>query len=615
MYDFLKRIDLFAGLPEKDLERLCEVSEEITLEAGQQLFAEGDPGDRAFVIKDGQLEVVKTSGGREVLLAVRDAGVVIGEMALVEDLPRTATVRAKTRAELISIHKDPFNELLDSSPTAARAMLNTIVSRQRATTTLTHQSEKMAQLGVLTAGVAHELNNPAAAVKRGSDQLQKSLAAYGQTVQAISRLDLSPAQQKILSDLSVSALSSAGRPPELDILKRADAESEIEDWLSAQGLENAWDLAPTLVDLNCSLDQLKSLEGPFSKEDLPTVINWLGATYSIFSLVNEINQGAGRISEIVKALKSYSYLDQAPVQAVDIHEGIDNTLLILRYKLKKGIRVRREYSDVLPKIQGYGSELNQVWTNILDNAADALEGRENPEIVIRTRWSGEWVEVEFEDNGPGIPPEIRNKIFDPFFTTKPVGKGTGLGLDISYNIITTKHHGEIRVYSVPGNTRFVVVLPIGMEVLQGSMLPPLNGYAKLADNEIKRILESSKTVAVVGLSRQVHRPSYSVPAYLKSQGYQIIPINPNADNLLGEQTYPDLKSVPFPIDIVEIFRPSEEVPAIVAEAIQVGAKTIWMQEGIINEEAADKARQAGLNVVMDICMRATHKRFFGQPGA
>ena len=226
-------------------------------------------------------------------------------------------------------------------------------------------------------------------------------------------------------------------------------------------MTDAWEFTSTLVDLKFSNDDLASLADEFSAPQLPAIIGLMNSTYTVHNLLAEVSQGAGRISDIVKALKSYSFLDQAPAQAVDVADGLENTLLILRSKLKDGISVRREYATDLPQIEAYGSELNQVWTNILDNAADALNG--HGEITIRTRRENEWVVVEIVDNGPGIPPEIQPRIFDAFFTTKAPGHGTGLGLDISYNIVVYKHHGDIKVFSEPGNTCFQVWLPINFE--------------------------------------------------------------------------------------------------------------------------------------------------------
>ena len=196
----------------------------------------------------------------------------------------------------------------------------------------------------------------------------------------------------------------------------------------------------------------------FSPSQFAVVIDWLNCTYMIYSLLEEVGQGAGRISEIVKALKSYSYLDQAPVQAVDLHEGLDNTLVVLRSKLKPGVTVHRDYASDLPHIEAYGSELNQVWTNLIDNAIDAMNGQ--GEVTLRTRHDDQWAIVEIEDNGPGIPEEILPKLFDPFSTTKPPGQGTGLGLNICHNIVVQKHKGRIDVHSQPGETRFEVRLPL-----------------------------------------------------------------------------------------------------------------------------------------------------------
>jgi signal transduction histidine kinase len=254
-------------------------------------------------------------------------------------------------------------------------------------------------------------------------------------------------------------------PPELDALTRSDREYELEEWLEDNGVEDAWEYAPALVNLNFSEDELEELLNQFEPQKLAIVLRWLDNAYNTYSLFAEMNQGATRISGIVKALKTYSYLDQAPVQMVDVHRGIDDTLLILNHKLKSGPSVRREYDPDVPKINGYGSELNQVWTNILDNAIDALKDMPAGEglITISSQVQGDWVILEFEDNGPGIPADIQSRVFEPIFTTKPPGVGTGMGLDISYNIVVNKHRGDIKLESEPGRTRFQIWLPFDFE--------------------------------------------------------------------------------------------------------------------------------------------------------
>lgn len=459
--DFLKRVPLFAELPDTDLEHLCTMVQHVELTPGEQLFAEGDPGDHAYVVKEGQLEVLKTSAGREVLLAVAQSGDIIGEMSLLENQPRTASIRARTQSRLLAITPKQLDHLFDTSPSAARAMLRTVAARWRSTETMLRQSEKMAQLGTLSAGMAHELNNPAAAAQRGASQLRAAVAAMQKAQMAFVELSLEPGQHTVLDELDQRAQSGAANPVDLDSLARSDREYEIETWLEQHGIWNPWELAPALLNMSYHPEALAELENHFSPAQLPAVLVWLSATYTVYTLMEEISQGAVRISEIVKALKMYVYLDQAPVQNVNIHEGLDNTLVLLRQKLKGGIAVHREYAANLPMIEAYGSELNQVWTNLIDNAAAAMNGQ--GELRIRTRQEGDWVVVEIEDNGPGIPEKHRSKIFDPFFTTKPPGQGTGLGLNITYNIVVQKHRGEIQVYSEPGRTCFEVRLRLRLE--------------------------------------------------------------------------------------------------------------------------------------------------------
>jgi PAS domain S-box-containing protein len=318
--------------------------------------------------------------------------------------------------------------------------------------------EKMASLGKLSAGMAHELNNPAAAAQRGAAHLQQLFQRLQDVLLRIGELNLGERQLGKVLELEQVVRERAKQPADLEAMNRSDRESELEDWLGGQGVEKAWELAPTLVDLGFDRGELQALADDFTIDQFSIVIEWLSYAHTIHSLLSEVSLGTGRISEIVKALKTYTYMDQAPVQFVDVHEGLDNTLIILQNKLKAGITVRREYAQDLPPIQAYGSELNQVWTNIIDNAIDAMAG--GGTLVLRTHMDDQWVVVEIEDDGSGIPQDIQNKIFDPFFTTKPPGEGTGLGLNISHNIVVQKHQGQITVSSGPGRTCFLVRLPV-----------------------------------------------------------------------------------------------------------------------------------------------------------
>jgi signal transduction histidine kinase len=355
----------------------------------------------------------------------------------------------------------PFN------PVLLRARLNASLQKKKLRDlekaylqqeVMLRQSEKLATLGKLSAGMAHELNNPAAAAQRGAAQLQTTFSFFQESHLKLGELNLTEAQLDSLLTMDKLAQDRAKKPVDMDALARSDSESELEDWLQEQGVGNAWEIAPTLVNLGYDRDELAALVAGFTPSQFLAVIDWLNCTHTIYSLLEEIGQGTGRIAELVIALKGYTYLDQAPIQTVDIHEGLDSTLVILRSKLKPGVTVQRQYEPDLPRIQAFGSELNQVWTNLIDNAIDAMNGE--GQVTLRTRSDDRWVIVEVEDNGPGIPEAVQPHLFDPFFTTKAPGKGTGLGLNISHTIVVQKHQGRIDVYSKPGSTRFEVRLPL-----------------------------------------------------------------------------------------------------------------------------------------------------------
>jgi len=470
---------LFAKLPDEDLRRVCEVVAEEIIAENDVIFTEGDVGDKAYVIVRGEIDILKSSGGQMILLATRTAGEVIGEMSMLDKSPRSATGRARTECKLLSIgHKD-LSDVLDSSPSAAREMLSIIAERLQRTELLLRQSEKMAQLGTLTAGIAHELNNPASAVRRGSEQLGSTIADLQQNLPALYDLELTTAQWGTLADLQEHARTTASHPTELDSLARSDREEETERWLEEAGIESAWEIAPVLVSLGYSDTDLEERRSVFPGEQLAPVLRWVCTSFSAFNLLAEINEGATRIGEIIKSLKSYVYLDQGAVQTVDLHEGLNNTLVMLRGKTRS-VDVRRNYAANLPTIQAYGGELNQVWTNLIDNAVDAMDG--TGVLTITTTLDDGWVSVDIQDSGPGIPEDVQEMLFSPFFTTKPLGKGTGLGLNISFNIVQ-KHNGQITVSSRPGETRFTVRLPIDFnKVASGSKPGDVTGRTPGEEN-------------------------------------------------------------------------------------------------------------------------------------
>ena len=370
----------------------------------------------------------------------------IGERKRAEEALRESEQILRDRTEELKNKNEALEETLDQLNT----MHNQLIMQ-----------EKMASLGKLSAGMAHELNNPAAAAQRGAAQLQTTFSQLQGIQLRLGESKLDQAQLGKLVELYQVARERAEKPVDIKAITRSDRENALEEWLEEKGIDTSGELVPSLVSLGSEEDDLEALTKLFPGEQFSMVIDWLSCMYAIYSLLGEISLGSGRIAEIVKALKTYTYMDQAPVQSVDLREGLENTLIILHSKLKRGVTVVREYEEDLPVIEAFASELNQVWTNLIDNAIDAMEGEGT--LVVRARRDDPWVVVQIEDSGSGIPEDIQSKIFDPFFTTKGQGDGTGLGLNISRNLIVQKHFGEISVESKPGSTCFTVRLPIDLK--------------------------------------------------------------------------------------------------------------------------------------------------------
>ncbi|HET7269763.1 MAG TPA: ATP-binding protein [Rubrobacter sp.] len=434
------------------------MAETVSIPAGELVLREGDPGDSLFVVLDGQLEVTKRQGSQDILLAVYRPGQFFGEMALLEKAPRSASVRTLRESRLLVISQAAFQTLLSCSASAPLKILHTVTSRLRSTESMLIQNEKMAALGTLAAGLAHELNNPAAAIRRSAAQLRDALHERERLASQIVAFANGPIQKEMLSTLQEDATKHTTMVPLYDPLTLSEQEDELQDWLEDHGVGQAWELAPVLVSFGWDRDELDKLASRFSPMQAPIVVRWLGANSSVYGLIEEVGQSAEAMSEIVKAVKTYSYLDQAPIQEVDVRESLENTLVLMRPRIESGVNIKRDYADDVPRIEAYGSELNQVWTNILDNAIDAIQA--HGEITLYAYPEDNAVIVEILDNGPGIPKEIQPRIFEPFFTTKAPGAGTGLGLHIAYNIVVHKHRGQIQVASEPGETRIRVVLPV-----------------------------------------------------------------------------------------------------------------------------------------------------------
>ncbi len=429
----------------------------VSLRAGEILIRQNDLGDSAYVVIKGEFEVQKQSGQSLIKIDVRNPGDVVGEMALLSRAPRNATVISKTDSETLCISQEVFENLLSSSSTASLAVLHWVMSRLTQNEALLHQQEKMAALGTLSAGLAHELNNPAAAAQRSASQLKEAQAKWLDLTHQIEAAVFRENQMDWFNSFMQEVSQHLESPLKLDALEKIDLVDQLQGWLEANGTESAWELTPAMVNFGWNIESLEMLRSNLPQSLFHLSIQWLGMGCLMIGLLSEVLQTTERISQIVRAVKSYTYLDRAPLLEVDIHEGLESTLVIMQHKLKMGVIVKREYSPNLPRIEAFASELNQVWTNIIDNAIDAMNGK--GEIKIKTYQEDNHVIVEITDNGPGIHEDIQSRILEPFFTTKAPGQGTGLGLHISHDIVANRHHGQLLVESKPGETKFKVILP------------------------------------------------------------------------------------------------------------------------------------------------------------
>jgi len=450
----LRKVSEFTDLPDDQLDWFLGVTEELHLKAGETYSRQGDPADAMYVVLDGQLQLRGELGG-EIFVFTLAPGDITGTLPFSRMKQFTVTGRALTDGRLLRFPAAKFPDLVQKMPELAKRLVGLMSDRIREVTRMEQQRDRLAALGKLSAGLAHELNNPASAAKRAASQLRETLKCIRDASLELGRRDLKLEEKAEIEKLENSLMRPDEPPP--DALTVSNLEEELDSLLRSHGQTDLWELAADLARKNVQPDVLESLFARFDAETARAALIRIGASVDIANLLNEIESSTSRISELVRAIKEYTYMDQAPVQNVDVVRSLENTLTILNHKLKKGITVQREYEPVPLLVNSFGSELNQVWTNIIDNAIDAMKGK--GQLRIRTYREDGSVVVEIGDNGPGIPSEVEAHIFEPFFTTKKVGEGTGLGLDTVQRIIR-RHQGNVQVESKPGDTRFQIYLPL-----------------------------------------------------------------------------------------------------------------------------------------------------------
>ncbi|MFE3073868.1 ATP-binding protein [Streptomyces sp. NPDC059247] len=456
---------LFEKLSPEQLDRLCAEGRVERSEPGP-VYAEGDPATCFYVMIEGTVVLSRRVGGDDVEVGrTSQRGVYAGAMQayLGDQVPQTYTnsMRVTEPTRFFVLPAESFAAVMREWFPMAAHLLEGLFFGSKNTQRAVGQRERLLALGSLAAGLTHELNNPAAAAVRATAALRERVGKMRHKLAVIAQGPYSREALAGLIEIQERTAERVAKASALTPLEAADREDELADWLDDHGIREGWRIAPVFVQAGLDTEWLEQVAATVDEDILPGAVGWLNYTVETELLMDEIDDSTGRISHLVDAAKQYAQLDRAPHRDVDVHELLDSTLLMLSAKIGPRVRVVKEYDRSLPEVPAYPAELNQVWTNLIDNAVAAIgSGGGDGTLTVRTAREGDRLLVEFRDTGPGVPEEIRGRVFDPFFTTKPVGEGTGLGLDISWRIVVDKHHGSLQVESVPGDTRFQVLLPL-----------------------------------------------------------------------------------------------------------------------------------------------------------
>jgi signal transduction histidine kinase len=460
--DDLRKLFLFEKLSDEQLAWLAEHGWVAEAAAGEFLLREGEPVEAFVVLLNGTLAMSRRVGQDDVETIRTDqvgvyAGATQSYLDSSERQTYTATVRTVSPVRVFVLTDDDFAWAMRTWFPMAIHLLDGLMMGMRRGQEIIGQRQHLLALGALSAGLTHELNNPAAAAVRATSELRGRVAGMRSKLSMMAHKEIEPVLLEMLVELQEEAIAGVADAPSLSAVQESEREDEIADWLDEHGVEDGWDLAPIFVNAGTSTEFLDKIADRASEDLLELAVRWVSYCLETELLINEITDSVTRMSTLVSAAKQYSHMDRAPFERADIHLGIKSTMIMLSGKLQ-GIEVVKDFDRSLPPVPVYAGELNQVWTNLIDNAVQAMNG--SGTLTVRTYEENGNARVEIGDTGPGIPPELRQRIFEPFFTTKPVGQGTGLGLDVAYRIVVGRHGGSLTVESEPGNTRFIVCLPL-----------------------------------------------------------------------------------------------------------------------------------------------------------
>lgn len=459
----LRELFLFEDLTEDQLAWVAEIGDVVTHRAGETVVAEGDPAECFYVLLSGTLSLFRIVRGDEVEMTRTDQpGVYAGatQFYLGDQVDQVygASIRAVTDASFLALPAADFAAKFRQWFPMAVHLLQGMFLGMRNANEMVAQRERLLALGKLTASLTHELNNPAAAAVRATETLRERFAGMRHKLAMLADGHFDGLQLHRLTKIQEKFIERMATTEQLTPMQVADREDELGEWLDDRDVRGGWDLAPVFVAAGITTSDLDELSNAVDAGFLEPALRWLAYTVETENLLLEVKESTKRISALVGAAKQYSQLDRTPHQNVDLHEGLDATLVILAGKKPEGVRIVKDYDRTLPQVPAYAAELNQVWTNLIDNAVDAVAGEGT--ITIRTALDGDYALVEVIDTGPGVPPDLKRRVFEPFFTTKGVGQGTGLGLDVSWKVVVNRHGGDLRVVSVPGDTHFQVRLPL-----------------------------------------------------------------------------------------------------------------------------------------------------------